>query len=265
MCAAIIMIIWSFIIASNHYFYQRFSTNNYTFCIVKQFMIESSDIFDIMIYTNFQYSLCQSVLHRFIHYHCVFASPITSAIDPFHKSLDALDEYTTVQHMLIEMIYVTKWCIVVYRTGAIWNLENGCITGSSNLFVDSCIGANCRHKYFTEQIMLREKFTHRITLYEKNTGKGTRHPNWSHLLIVIQLTRSLEFRKLLRFILVPVPPTSIRSNSKSNEILEFFCSSQNAAHAPTIRLSWPVQTFVVIGWAYFLPDHSKFWSRILSN
>ena len=190
----------------------------------KKIMIESSDIFEIMIYTNFQYSLCQSVLHRFIHYHCVFASLITSAIDPFHKSLDALDEYTTVQPMLIEMISVTKWCIVVYRTGAIWNLDNGCITGSSHLFVDSCIGANCRHKYFTEQIMLREKFTHRITLYEKNTGKGTRHPNWSHLLIVIQLTRSLEFRKLLRFILVPVPPTSIRSNSKSNEILEFFCS-----------------------------------------
>ena len=114
-------------------------------------------------------------------------------------------------------ISATKWCLVVYRTGAIWDLDNGCITGSSHLFVDSCIGANCRHKYFTVQIMLREKFTHRITLYEKNRAKEQTpelvpfaHCDTANQIAGIPKTPTVYTCARL---------TNVNSNSKSNEML----------------------------------------------
>ena len=39
----------------------------------------------------------------------------------------------------------------------------------------------------------------------------------------------------------------------------FSWSQQNFAHIMTVTLSWPVQNFIVIGWIYFNPEHSKFW------
>ena len=50
-------------------------------------------------------------------------------IDPSHKSRSASDIYPTVHHFVAEMwtlvhIFVTKWCIVGYGTGALWDLRN---------------------------------------------------------------------------------------------------------------------------------------------
>ena len=63
-------------------------------------------------------------------------------IEPSHKSHNASDEYPKMHHFLAEMcthmhISVTKWCIVGYGTGALWDLRNwsivsglmmGCVT-----------------------------------------------------------------------------------------------------------------------------------------
>ena len=48
-------------------------------------------------------------------------------IDSFHKSHNALDKYPIMHHFVTEMcthmhIAVTKWCIVVYGTVALWNM-----------------------------------------------------------------------------------------------------------------------------------------------
>ena len=55
-------------------------------------------------------------------------------IDPFHKSHNALDKYPIMQHFVTEMcthvhIFVKKWCIVGYGTGALWDLCNRFIPG----------------------------------------------------------------------------------------------------------------------------------------
>ena len=47
--------------------------------------------------------------------------------DPSHKSHDAPDKYPTMHHFVTEMctgvhISVTKWCIMGYGTGALWDL-----------------------------------------------------------------------------------------------------------------------------------------------
>ena len=47
-------------------------------------------------------------------------------IDPFHKSHNASYIYTIMHHFVTEMcthvhIFVTKWCIVGDRTGALWD------------------------------------------------------------------------------------------------------------------------------------------------
>ena len=59
-----------------------------------------------------------------------FITPDT--IDPFHKSHNASYIYPTMHHFVTEMcthvhISVTKWCIVGYRTGALWDLRDGSI------------------------------------------------------------------------------------------------------------------------------------------
>ena len=51
----------------------------------------------------------------------------TFSIDPDHKSHNVSDRYPTMHHLVTEMctyvhISVTKWCIVGYGTGALWNL-----------------------------------------------------------------------------------------------------------------------------------------------
>ena len=48
-------------------------------------------------------------------------------MDPFYKSHDALDKYPIMHHCVTEMcthvhISATKWCIVGYGTGALWDL-----------------------------------------------------------------------------------------------------------------------------------------------
>ena len=50
-------------------------------------------------------------------------------IDPYRKSRNALDRCPTMHHFLTEMctqvhISVTKWCIVGYETGALWDFCN---------------------------------------------------------------------------------------------------------------------------------------------
>ena len=51
----------------------------------------------------------------------------TEPINPYHKSLSASDKYPTIHHFVTEMctdvhISVTKWCIVEYGTGILWDL-----------------------------------------------------------------------------------------------------------------------------------------------
>ena len=51
----------------------------------------------------------------------------TEPINPYHKSLSASDKYPTMHHFVTEMctyvhISVTKWCIVEYGTGILWDL-----------------------------------------------------------------------------------------------------------------------------------------------
>ena len=53
-------------------------------------------------------------------------SPV-AAIDPSHKSHNALDKYPIMPHFVRGIcthghISVTKWCIVGYGTGALWDL-----------------------------------------------------------------------------------------------------------------------------------------------
>ena len=55
--------------------------------------------------------------------------PPNHAIDPSHKSHYASDNYLTMHHFVTEMsthvqISVTKWCIVGYGTGALWDMCN---------------------------------------------------------------------------------------------------------------------------------------------
>ena len=52
-----------------------------------------------------------------------------SIIDPSHKSHNSLGQYPTMHLFVTEMcthvhIPVTKWCIVRYGTGALWDLYN---------------------------------------------------------------------------------------------------------------------------------------------
>ena len=52
-----------------------------------------------------------------------------SGIDPSHKSHNALEKYPTMHHFETEMcthtpISFTKWYIVGYRTGELWDLCN---------------------------------------------------------------------------------------------------------------------------------------------
>ena len=52
---------------------------------------------------------------------------VHTTTDPFHKPHNALDKYPTMYHFVTEMctyvhISVTKWCIVGYGTGALWDL-----------------------------------------------------------------------------------------------------------------------------------------------
>ena len=61
-----------------------------------------------------------------------YARSSSDTIDPSHKSHHASDKYPTMHHFVSEMctcvhISVTKWCIVGYGTGALWDLWNGSI------------------------------------------------------------------------------------------------------------------------------------------
>ena len=50
---------------------------------------------------------------------------VTLRVHPSHKSHNALGKYPTIYHFVTEMcmhISVTKWCIVGYRIGALWDL-----------------------------------------------------------------------------------------------------------------------------------------------
>ena len=58
--------------------------------------------------------------------------PAFDTIDPSHKSQNASVPYPTMQHFVTEMctgvhISVTKWCIVGYLSGALWDLWDGSI------------------------------------------------------------------------------------------------------------------------------------------
>ena len=67
----------------------------------------------------------------------VMASQITGfPIDPSHKSQNASVPYPTMQHFVTEMcthvhISVTKWCIVGYMSGTLWDLWDGFIVCST--------------------------------------------------------------------------------------------------------------------------------------
>ena len=62
------------------------------------------------------------------HHKAASQQPETNVIDPLHKSHNALDRYPTMHHYVTEMSicahFVTKWCIVGYGTGALWDLYN---------------------------------------------------------------------------------------------------------------------------------------------
>ena len=66
---------------------------------------------------------------------------------------------------------------------------------------------------------------------------------------------------------VPVPPTIFQLNLKFNEICNalvhhiFGQSQWNFAHLKMITLSWHVQNFVEISWAYFKTGHYKFFIK----
>ena len=52
---------------------------------------------------------------------------LKNEIETSHKSHNASDKHSTMDHFVTEMctyvhISVTKWCIVGYRTGALWDL-----------------------------------------------------------------------------------------------------------------------------------------------
>ena len=56
-----------------------------------------------------------------------------AAINPSHKYPKATGKYPTMHHFVTEMctcvhISVTKWCIVGYETGALWDLHNRSIS-----------------------------------------------------------------------------------------------------------------------------------------
>ena len=58
---------------------------------------------------------------------------------PYHKSHNALDKYPTMHNFVTEMcthvhISVTKWCIVWYGTGALWDLSSLVKVKFSHLF-----------------------------------------------------------------------------------------------------------------------------------
>ena len=58
-----------------------------------------------------------------------WTSTVLSPLDPSHKSNHASDKYPTLHHFVTEMctsvhISVTKWCIVGYGTGVLWDLCN---------------------------------------------------------------------------------------------------------------------------------------------
>ena len=72
-------------------------------------------------------SYCGSLEHVFMD--IAYFIHISALIDPSHKSHNALDKYPTMHQFVTEMcthvhIPVTKWCIVGYVTGALWDLYN---------------------------------------------------------------------------------------------------------------------------------------------
>ena len=63
-------------------------------------------------------------------------SVITLILDPSHKSHNASEKYPTMHLFVTEMctrvhISVTKWCIVGYGTGALWDLRDGSIVDAN--------------------------------------------------------------------------------------------------------------------------------------
>ena len=59
----------------------------------------------------------------------IWLHPFSMLTDPSHKSQNASDKYPIMNHFVTEMcthvhISVTKWCIVGYGTGALWDLCN---------------------------------------------------------------------------------------------------------------------------------------------
>ena len=72
---------------------------------------------------------------------------ISVTIDPSNKSYNALDKYATMYHFVTEMctyvhISVTKWYIMGYGTGALWDLFNRSIvvimSVGNNLYMPQC-------------------------------------------------------------------------------------------------------------------------------
>ena len=64
----------------------------------------------------------------------------THGIDPSYKTHNASDKYPTRYHFVTEVctrvhISVTKWCIVRYGTGAMWDLWAGSIGASAGMML----------------------------------------------------------------------------------------------------------------------------------
>ena len=65
-------------------------------------------------------------------------------MDPCHKSNTALDKYPTINHFVRErcthvQLSVTKWCIVGYGTGALWDLCKMYINRYQVIIIPCCL------------------------------------------------------------------------------------------------------------------------------
>ena len=69
---------------------------------------------------------CRSETRGVLSQFQIHIGTTTRAIDPSHKSRNALGKYPTMHHLVTEMctLSVTKWCMVGCGTGAIWDLCN---------------------------------------------------------------------------------------------------------------------------------------------
>ena len=95
-------------------------TNTWSILSIKSFDEISVSVLLSYVYFQAQAPFHPAPLLRALFHHTVREEYLR--IVPSHKSHSESDKYPTMHHFVTEMSTVTKWCIVGYGTGAMWEL-----------------------------------------------------------------------------------------------------------------------------------------------